>query len=201
MSASITRTTAVSTATAKRSKPAYNSIMKIAVTGATGLVGSALMPFLNKAGHNVIPLGRPAHWNPDSGTVDTGVLQGVDAVVHLAGENIATGRWTAAKKARIRDSRVRGTKLISDTLARLEKPPAVLVSMSAIGYYGNRGDEILSEESGPGRGFLADVCRQWEAATDSATRKGIRVVHPRTGMVLSKTGGALEKIVCPSNSA
>jgi uncharacterized protein len=197
MPANTTRTTAVSTATGKRSKPAYNLIMKIAVTGATGLVGSALLSSLNKAGHDVIALRRPTHWNPDDGTVDPAVFQGVEAVIHLAGENIAAGRWTAAKKARIRDSRVKGTKLISDTLARLERPPAVLVSMSAIGYYGDRGDEVLNEESGPGRGFLADVCRQWEAATDSATRKGIRVVHPRTGLVLSKKGGALEKIVLP----
>ena len=167
------------------------------MTGATGLVGSALLPFLNKAGHEVVALRRPTHWNPDNGTIDTSVFQGVDAVVHLAGESIATGRWTEAKKSRIRDSRVKGTRLISDAVARLEKPPAVLVSMSAIGYYGNRGDEILTEESGAGQGFLADVCRQWETATDSATRKGIRVVHPRTGLVLSKKGGALQKIVLP----
>jgi uncharacterized protein len=171
--------------------------MKIAVTGSTGLVGSALVPFFKKNGHDVVPLRRPADWNPDDGTVDIAVLQGVEAVVHLAGENIATGRWTASKKARIRDSRVNGTKLISDALARMEKPPSVLVSMSAIGYYGNRGDEVLREESSPGRGFLADVCRQWEAATDSATRKGIRVVHPRTGLVLSRKGGALDKIALP----
>lgn len=118
-------------------------------------------------------------------------------MVHLAGENIASGRWTASKKARIRDSRVKGTKLISDWLAKLDKPPDVLVSMSAVGYYGNRGDEVLREDSGPGEGFLADVCRQWEAATDSATRKGIRVVHLRTGLVLSRKGGALEKIILP----
>ena len=171
--------------------------MKIAVTGSTGLVGSALVPFLKKAGHDVVVLRRPADWNPDNGTVDTDVLQGVEAAVHLAGENIATGRWTPAKKRRIRESRVKGTKLISDTLARLENPPAVLISMSAIGYYGDRGEEVVREESGPGQGFLADVCRQWEASTDSATRKGIRVVHLRTGVVLSKKGGALEKIVLP----
>src|SRR6266699_2436511 len=171
--------------------------MKIAVTGSTGLVGSSLVPFLKKAGHGIVPLRRPADWNPDDGTVDIAVFQGVEAVVHLAGENIAAGRWTASKKSSIRDSRVKGTKLISDALARLEEPPAVLVSMSAIGYYGNRVDEVLREESGPGQGFLADVCRQWEAATDSATRKGIRVVHLRTGVVLSRKGGALEKIVLP----
>src|SRR5262245_54215828 len=125
-------------------------MMKIAVTGSTGLVGSALVAFLNKAGHEVIGLRRPGHWNPDNGTVDSNVLQGLGAVVNLAGENIAKGRWTAAKKVRILDSRVKGTRLISDAVSRLEKPPAVLISMSAIGYYGDRGDEILREESGPG---------------------------------------------------
>jgi hypothetical protein len=171
--------------------------MKIAVTGSTGLVGSALVPFLEEAGHQVFPLLRPTHWDVEKGTVDPEALREINAVVHLAGENIAAGRWTASKKARIRNSRVKGTKLISDSLAKLDKPPDVLVSMSAIGYYGNRGDEVLREESGPGEGFLADVCRQWEAATDSATRKGIRVVHPRTGLVLSRKGGALEKIILP----
>ena len=171
--------------------------MKIAVTGSTGLVGSALVPFLQKAGHDVLPLRRPTHWNPDNGTVDMSALQGLNAVVHLAGENIAAGRWTSSKKARILGSRVIGTKLVAESLAKLETPPAVLVSMSAIGYYGNRGSEVLREESGTGSGFLSEVCRQWESATDSATRRGIRVVHLRTGLVLSSKGGALEKIVLP----
>ena len=171
--------------------------MKIAVTGSTGLVGSALVPFFKEAGHEVFSLLRPTHWNPETGFIDPAAFDGVEGVIHLAGENIASGRWTASKKARIRDSRVKGTKLISDSLAKLDKPPKVLVSLSAVGYYGNRADEVLREESGPGRGFLADVCRQWEAATDSATRKGIRVVHPRTGLVLSRKGGALEKIILP----
>jgi uncharacterized protein (TIGR01777 family) len=171
--------------------------MKIGITGSTGLVGSALASFLQKAGHEVFPFRRPSHWDPGKGTLDTAAFQGHDAIVHLAGENIAAGRWTAAKKARIRDSRARGTKLLADALSKLDKPPAVLVSMSAVGYYGNRGDEILREDSAPGSGFLADVCRQWEAATDSATRKGIRVVHARTGVVLSRKGGALEKMALP----
>ena len=171
--------------------------MKISVTGSTGLVGSALSRFLTEAGHQVVPLLRPAHWDIDRGTFDPAAIRGVDSVVHLAGENIAAGRWTRFRKARIRDSRVKGTRLISEALAKMEQPPSVLVSMSAIGYYGNRGNEVITEESGPGEGFLADVCRQWEGATDAASRKGIRVVHLRTGLVLSRTGGALGKMILP----
>lgn len=118
-------------------------------------------------------------------------------MVHLAGENIAAGRWTAARKARILDSRVKGTRLIAETFAKLERPPKVLISASATGYYGCRGNEVLREESSPGTGFLADVCRKWEAATDAATRKGTRVVHLRTGLVLSGNGGALGKMLLP----
>jgi uncharacterized protein (TIGR01777 family) len=171
--------------------------MKIGITGSTGMVGSALQPFLQKAGHESFPLKRPSHWNPDKETIDSAAFEGLDAIIHLAGESIAAGRWTASKKARIRDSRVRGTKFLADSVSKLARPPAVLVSMSAVGYYGNRGDEILREDSPPGNSFLADVCREWEAATDTATRKGIRVVHPRTGLVLSRKGGALERIVLP----
>jgi len=171
--------------------------MKIAVTGSTGLVGSALTPFLTDGGHQVFQLRRPAHWDPDNGTINRLVLEGMDAVVHLAGENIAAGRWTAAKKARIRDSRVKGTKLLSESLSTLNRPPQVLVSASAIGYYGHRGNEVLREESPAGTGFLPEVCRQWEAATDPATRGGIRVVHVRTGLVLSSKGGALDKMLLP----
>ena len=171
--------------------------MKLAITGSSGLVGSALVSLLTAAGHEVLRMRRPAHWNPERSMVDLAALEAKDAVVHLAGENIASGRWTAKKKAQIRDSRIKGTKLIAESLAKLAQPPGVLVSASAIGFYGDRGNELLSEESGPGRGFLSEVCRQWEAATDPATRKGIRVVHLRTGLVLSRKGGALDKMLLP----
>jgi len=156
-----------------------------------------LVPLLTKLGHDVVRLARPAQWDPERGTIHSAVLNGVDAIVHLAGESIAAGRWTASRKARIRDSRVKGTRLIAETVARIEKPPQVVVSASAIGYYGNRGSEVLREDSPPGNGFLSDVCRQWEAATDAATRRGIRVVHLRTGLVLSERGGALPKMLLP----
>ena len=127
--------------------------MKIVITGSTGLAGSALVPFLTEAGHQVIRLLRPNHWDPEKGAIDSAILKGAEAVVHLAGENIAAGRWTPARKARIRDSRVKGTKLLSEALAKLERPPGVLVSASATGYYGDRGSELLREESAPGEGF------------------------------------------------
>jgi hypothetical protein len=171
--------------------------MKIAITGSTGLVGSALVSFLTGAGHEVLRMKRPGHWNPEQGTVDLVALDAKDAVVHLAGENIASGRWTASKKARIRESRVKGTRLIAESLAALAQPPGVMVCASAIGFYGNRGNELLTEESGPGQGFLSDVCRQWEAATNPATRRGIRVVHLRTALVLSRKGGPLGKMILP----
>jgi uncharacterized protein (TIGR01777 family) len=171
--------------------------MRIAVTGSSGLVGSSLLPVVVRAGHDVVRLKRPAQWDPETNTIDAAPLSGVDAVVHLAGESIAGGRWTAARKQRILDSRVKGTKLIAEAISRMERPPQVLVSASAIGYYGDRGEEVLSEESPAGTGFLADVCRQWEAATDAATRKGIRVVHLRTGLVLSAHGGAMAKMLLP----
>lgn len=177
--------------------------MKILVTGATGLVGNALVPLLAGGGHEVVHMGRSApeagdvRWDPEGGVLDAGALEGLDAVVHLAGENIATGRWTAEKKRRIRDSRVRGTRLLAETLAGLERPPGVLVSASAIGFYGDRGDEELTEASPAGAGFLPDVCREWEAATEAAQGKGIRVVHARLGVVLGTGGGALAKMLTP----
>ena len=179
--------------------------LHVLVTGSTGFVGSALVPFLAAGGHRITRLVRatPEHkiaevrWDPEAGVMDTARLDGLDAVVHLAGENIATGRWTAEKKAKIRDSRVRSTRLLCDTLAGLKQPPKVLACASATGYYGDRGDELLTEESASGTGFLAGVCREWEAAANPAVQKGIRVVHLRFGMVLSGAGGALAKLLPP----
>lgn len=179
--------------------------MKILVTGSTGLVGSALLPFLRSQGHEVFRLVRsqakvgPAeiYWNPEQGIEDTSRLEGLDAVVHLAGENISEGRWTEEKKKRIRDSRVQGTRSLSDALARLERPPRTLVSASAIGYYGSRGDEMMREESAPGSDFLAEVCREWEAATEPAAQKDMRVVMLRFGVILTPKGGALSKMLAP----
>src|SRR5438105_9818581 len=151
--------------------------MKILVTGSTGLVGSALIPSLKSKGHQVIRLVRSTpndsatevFWNPEKGILNASELEGIDAVVHLAGESIAEGRWTDEKKKRIRESRVKGTKLLGDALANLSNPPKTLVSASAVGYYGNRGDEVLTEGSTPGDGFLAEVCVEWEKATALAT--------------------------------
>lgn len=177
--------------------------MKIAVTGSTGLVGAGLVPFFTSGGNSVSRVVRdnPArgdiHWNPSAGTIDAARLEGMDAVVHLAGENIAARRWNTEQKARIRDSRVQGTRLLCETLARLRQPPRVLVSASAIGFYGNRGDDVLTEMSPAGNGFLPDVCREWEAGTEAAENAGIRVVHLRFGIILSPRGGALAKMLTP----
>ncbi len=179
--------------------------MKVFVTGSTGLIGSALAPHLEAQGHQVLRLVRSKgltensalSWNPQTGDIDLSGLSRLDAGVHLAGENIAGGRWTRAKKARIRDSRIQGTRLLCEALARLEKPPRALVSASAVGYYGDRGDEVLDEASEPGSNFLAETCRAWEGATEAAERAGIRVVHLRFGVVLSSQGGALAKMLLP----
>src|SRR5262245_28855795 len=171
--------------------------MKIVMTGSHGLVGSVLLPTLLVAGHDVVRLKRPSQWDPAAGSADLSAFSGAEAIVHLAGENIASGRWTAAKKQRILDSRVKGTKLVSETIARLDPLPKAFISASATGYYGDRGSQTLDENSPPGTGFLSDVCRQWEAATDAAVRKGIRTVLLRTGLVLSREGGALGKMLLP----
>jgi uncharacterized protein len=178
--------------------------MHVVVSGSRGLVGSALVPFLTTGGHRVTRLVRgaaansgEAAWNPARGLAEPSRFDGVDAVVHLAGENIAAGRWTPARKAEIRQSRVEGTRSLCESLARLAHPPKLLVSASAIGFYGDRGAQTLTEESGAGSGFLHDVCREWEAATEPAFRAGIRVVNLRFGMVLSAAGGALQKMLPP----
>lgn len=176
---------------------------KIAITGSTGLVGSALVPFLATGGHHVTRIVRSstaeadAVWDPITAQIDSARLEGLDVVVHLAGENIAARRWNAEQKARIRDSRVQRTRYLCETLARLRRPPPVLVCASGIGFYGNRGDEELNETSAPGEGFLPNVCREWEDAAKAAKEAGIRVVHLRFGIVLSPKGGALAKMLTP----
>jgi uncharacterized protein len=179
--------------------------LTVAVTGATGLVGSALVPFLTTGGHKVRRLVRgradsargDVAWNPDKAEIDTAALEGVDAVVHLAGANVAQ-RWTPEAKETILRSRTEGTRVLCEALARLQKKPKVLVCAAAIGFYGNRGDEVVTEVSPPGEGFLATVCREWEASAAAAEEAGIRVVHLRIGVVLDARGGALAKLVPPT---
>ena len=174
--------------------------MNVLVSGSTGLIGTALVPALQGRGHRVVRLvrsgggGRDAvRWDPSAGTIEADRLEGIDAVVHLAGEGIADGRWTAQKKARIMESRKGGTRLLAEAIAGLGTPPRVMVSTSAIGYYGDRGNELLRETSEPGDLFLSGVCVEWEKAADPAREAGIRVVHPRIGIVLTLKGGALRQ--------
>jgi len=175
----------------------------VAVTGASGFLGRALVEGLTARGDSVLRLVRrppgpgEVAWDPEGGTLDAAALEGCDAVVHLAGEGIADGRWSAARKARIRDSRVLGTRLLAGALAACRQPPAVLVSGSAMGIYGDRGDELLTEASAPGTGFLAETGALWEAAAEPARQAGIRVVHPRFGMILHPGGGALARMLPP----
>ncbi len=177
--------------------------MKILISGSSGLVGSQLAAFLSTGGHRVLRLVRrepqsdEIRWDPAAGELDAASLEDLDAVIHLAGENIAQRRWTSAQRQRIRDSRVASTHLLSQTLARLQRPPQTLINASAIGYYGNRGDQVLDEDAPAGNGFLADVCRQWEAATDPAQNAGVRVVKLRIGVVLTPSGGALKQMLLP----
>lgn len=177
--------------------------MRVLVTGSTGFIGSALVSALDQRGDKVVRLGRSASatggptWDPDAGTISTVAFDGVDAVVHLAGEGIAEKKWTPDQKRRILDSRVKGTTLLARTLAELPTKPGVLVSGSAIGYYGNRDDEVLDETSSGGDDFLAEVCRQWEAAAVPAADAGIRLVTIRTGIVLDPRGGVLARLLRP----
>lgn len=189
---------------ARTSRPAQAAqALRVAVSGGSGFVGTHLREYLTEAGDQVIQLVRrkpdpAAHeigWDPAAGHVEAEALKGIDAIVHLSGENIAAGRWTTARKQRIRDSRVKTTELLAQTLAGLEAPPRVFVCASAVGYYGDRSGAVLTEDAPPGSGFLAEVCQQWEAACGPARAAGVRVVNLRTGVVLSPHGGALAKML------
>lgn len=179
--------------------------MKILISGSHGLVGKALGNSLVEDGHEVVRLVRKGHtlgqleveWHPNQGRIDAQRLEGFNGVFHLAGESIASGRWTDEKKRAIRESRTKGTTLLSETLAQVSQPPSVFISASAIGYYGDRGDEELTEQSGPGKDFLASVCVEWEASTRAAAEKGIRTVLARFGIILDRNGGALAKMLTP----
>lgn len=178
--------------------------MKILVSGSHGLVGKVLIDALEADGHEIYRLVRHApdskkeiEWSPERYSIAISLIEGFDAVYHLAGESIASGRWNEEKKRKIRESRTKGTKLLADALANLRQPPKTLISASAIGYYGNRGDELLTEVSPPGNDFLAEVCVEWEKATEHATTMGIRVVNTRFGIILDKEGGALAKMLTP----
>jgi uncharacterized protein (TIGR01777 family) len=178
--------------------------VQVALSGASGLIGSALAASLLADGHTVLRLrrggitdGDTIGWDPDAGRIDAPALEGVDAVVHLAGEGIGERRWTDEQKRRIRESRVRGTAVLAGAVASRERKPEVFVSASAIGYYGTRGDEVLTEQSGPGSDFLAGVCEAWEAETAPAVDAGVRTVVVRTGVVLARHGGALARMLTP----
>lgn len=179
--------------------------LRIAISGGSGLIGTALRAFLTTGGHQVDVLVRrqadrakgEIGWDPAAGTIDAGALEGVDAVVHLSGESISAGRWNAARKRRFEESRLRSTELMARTLAGMKRPPRVFVSASATGFYGDRGDEVLTEAFPKGSGFLPDLCERWEAAASPAVAAGVRVVHPRIGIVMSARGGALGKMLAP----
>ncbi len=178
---------------------------RIAITGATGLIGRALQDSLVADGHRIVRVVRDLRatapgdvvWDPEGGSIDAAGLEGVDAVVHLAGEPIGATRWTDETRRRIHDSRQRGTDLLARTLAGLEQRPTVFVSSSAVGIYGDRGSEALTEESSHGDDFLAEVCIAWEQAADPAREAGIRVVYPRTGVVIAKDGPLIDKVELP----
>ncbi len=184
--------------------------MKLAVTGATGLVGGALCQNLIQAGHQVVALARNPEkareklptvevvaWDATSGHPPIEALEGLDAVVHLAGEPVAAGRWTSQRKRMIRESRVAGTRNLVEGLSHCQNPPKVLVSASAIGYYGTQGDGLLEETNHPGNDFLAELCQQWESEAKRATDSGVRVVLVRSGLILAREGGALPRMLPP----
>jgi uncharacterized protein (TIGR01777 family) len=178
--------------------------VRIAVTGSSGFIGTALVRALESRGNDVVRIGRSGvrtdgrvQWDPEHGTLDAEALAGVDAAINLAGEPIGKRRWSDAQKARIVNSRERGTALLSQTLARLSPRPGALLSASAMGYYGDRADQVLTEEDSSGEGFLASVCRRWESATSAASDAGIRVVHLRTGLPLDPSGGLMKRILLP----
>jgi uncharacterized protein len=178
--------------------------LDVAISGASGLIGSALSKSLRADGHRVLRFSRGGvtgvdtiGWDPETGRIDAPALEGVDAVVHLAGEGIGEHRWTDEQKQKIRDTRVRGTATIAGAIASRARKPRVFVSGSAIGYYGNRGDEVLTEQSAPGDDYLAQVCVAWEAETAIAAEAGVRTVLIRTGIVLDAHGGALARMLLP----
>jgi len=177
--------------------------MRIAIAGASGLVGKALTPLLEAEGHDVVRLVRSwpkageIEWHPNQDSIDPAKLQEFDAIINLAGENVAEGRWTDEKKKKIHDSRVNGTHLLSEAIAKLTTKPRCFLCASATGIYGDRGDETLDEQSESGGGFLAGVCREWEKATEPAHRAGVRVVNFRFGPILARAGGMLEKMLTP----
>jgi uncharacterized protein len=182
-----------------------HQIHTVAISGGTGLVGKALSDVFKQQGKTVQAISRRKetsyeenlNWDPAQGLVNPARLESVDAIVHLAGENIAAGRWNAALKGRIRNSRVEGTRNLVKSIAAVEKRPSVLVSASAIGFYGDRGSDLLDEDAAPGQGFLPEVCEEWEAEADAAAALGVRVVKVRIGVVLSPHGGALAKMLLP----
>ncbi len=177
----------------------------ILISGASGVIGSALIPFLTTAGHRVISLRRDVVrnrdteriWDPAAGKLDPRDIEGIDAVIHLAGEPIGEGIWTVNKKERITNSRNRGTRLLAETMAKMDQPPKTFISASAVGYYGNGGDQHLTESDSPGDDFVSSVCHQWEAAAQPAEKKGIRTLLLRIGVVLDPSGGALSRLLLP----
>jgi len=181
--------------------------MKILISGSHGLIGSALVAAFTAEGHTLGRLVRrkadrsqnEVYWDAERGSVDKSALEdfGPEVVINLAGESIAGGRWTEKRKAKIRDSRVNGTRALAGCLASLSTPPKLLINASAVGFFGSRGEEVLTEASKPGEGFLAETCREWESATEPAQKGGIRVVLIRTGLVLSPEGGPLKKMLLP----